>query len=257
MCLLLFALGTPDLPLVVAANRDEFLARPTAPAAFWPEAPDVLAGRDLEGGGTWLGVTRTGRFAALTNFRDPSSRCPGAPSRGGLVSGFLTGSEEPEAYLARIAGEAERYNGFNLVAGGPSALFWFSNRAGRIERIAPGVHGLSNHLLDTPWPKVTRGRERLAALLARGDAGVEDVLALLLDRTRSEDALLPETGVGLEWERILSPAFIESPLYGTRVSTAVLFRADGSVELAETTHGEPAPVHGGETRTFRFPVEGG
>jgi uncharacterized protein with NRDE domain len=172
MCLILFAHGAgEDFPLVLAANRDEFYERPTAPAAFWTEAPHVLAGRDLQAGGSWLGVTRTGRWAALTNYRDPPTSRPGRPSRGMLVSDFLTGSATPEQYLAAVAADAERYDGFNLLVGDPSGVHYFGNRmadGGEPSRLEPGVYGLSNHLLDTPWPKVARGRTRLKALLADG-----------------------------------------------------------------------------------------
>jgi uncharacterized protein with NRDE domain len=253
VCLLLFALGTrPELPLVVAANRDELYARATAPADFWPERPEVLAGRDLEAGGTWLGVTRGGRFAALTNYRDPSAQRAGAPSRGALVADFLAGDEDAESFLARIASVGARYNGFNLVAGDARELFWLSNRTERVERVPAGVHGLSNHLLDTPWPKVERGRERLETLLASGEPVPDDLFELLLDAERAPDDALPETGVGLEWERALSPPFIASPTYGTRSSTVVLFR-EGEVELLERIH--QTGRANAEERRFRFGVE--
>ncbi|MEW6334494.1 MAG: NRDE family protein [Thermodesulfobacteriota bacterium] len=234
MCLILFAWQHhPDYPLILAANRDEFYERPTAPAAFWQDARGLLAGRDLRAGGTWLGVTRGGRFAALTNYRDPAALKEVAPSRGELVSGYLHGRRTPEAYLRRLRPEAARYNGFGLLAGNPDQLHYFSNRGGS-SAVSPGIHGMSNHLLDTPWPKVERGKQALEGLLERERTpSTESLLALLADRSRPPDERLPATGVGLEWERVLSPLFIESPLYGTRSSTVLTIDRRGCVTFVE------------------------
>ena len=234
MCLILFAWKAHErFPLVLAANRDEFYDRPSAPAAFWEDEPDLLAGRDLRDGGTWLGITRSGRLAALTNYRDPASLKAGAPSRGGLAADYLRGRESPEAYLDRIGPTADRYNGFGLVCGNGDELFFFSNRGNR-ERVTSGVHGLSNRLLDTPWPKVERGRGALQELLRGKDGPSPGALfEILQDRSRPPDEQLPETGVGIEWERILSPLFIESPAYGTRSSTVLLIDRDGVVTFVE------------------------
>ncbi|MCX7058799.1 MAG: NRDE family protein [Proteobacteria bacterium] len=167
MCLILIACGAhPDFPLVVAANRDEYYRRPTAQAAYWTDHQHILAGRDLECMGTWLGVTRSGRFAALTNFRDPRERKTDAPSRGHLVSDFLASDLDPRSYLDAIRLGAARYNGFNLLAGDADGVFCYSNRESTVQALSPGVHGLSNHLLDTPWPKVVRGKRRLQQALA-------------------------------------------------------------------------------------------
>ncbi len=247
VCLLLLAHGVdPGRHLLVVANRDEFHARPAAPAAFWEDAPGVLAGRDLSAGGTWLGVTRAGRFAALTNYRDPAGHDPRARSRGVLVSGFLKGSGGPEEYLRSVAAEEARYNGFNLLAGSPGDLWLFESRTGRLKRLGPGVFALSNALLDTPWPKVERARRAFRLLLERrpGEATPEELLALLADRTVAPDEELPFTGVGIEWERVLAPAFIVTPEYGTRTSTAVLFGADGGIDLVERTFGTGGEVAG-------------
>jgi len=245
MCLILIAHGAhADFPLVIAANRDEYYGRPTATAAFWEDHPHILAGRDLEGMGTWLGVTRRGRFAALTNFRDPRERKTDAPSRGQLVRDFLASDQEPRAYLGTVAIVASRYNGFNLLAGDADGVYYFSSRTGSVEQLSPGIHGLSNHLLDTPWPKVERGKQRLQAALA-GDIDPEALLDLLHDRDPAPESELPDTGVGLELERVLSPALIVSPHYGTRASTAVMFGDDGSVSFAERTvlpGGNPGPT---------------
>jgi uncharacterized protein with NRDE domain len=239
MCLVLLALEShPDYFLIVAANRDEFYDRPTSPAAFWPDSPSVLGGRDLRAGGTWLGVDRRGRFAAVTNYRQ-GEREPTAPrSRGRLVSDFLTSDTDARAHIARIINDAALYNGFNLIAGDFRELYYFSNREGRARLLSPGVYGLSNHLLDTAWPKVSSAKRALEMLLAGpGSELATDLLAILSDRSLPADDLLPSTGVGLEWERLLSSAFITSTEYGTRSSTVLLVARDGSVVFVEQTFG--------------------
>lgn len=248
MCLILFAYRShPQYRLLVAANRDEFYARPTAPMAFWEEAPDVLAGRDLAAGGTWLGVTRQGRFAAITNYRDPRNVRPDAPSRGALVSRYLQSQEPAWDYLNRLIPKAGDYNGFNLLLGDNGGLYYYSNQAGAPRRLSPGLYGLSNHLLDTPWPKVERGRQRLGNLLEQHpDPSPAALLELLTDRTPAPEEALPRTGVSLDWERILSPMFIASPDYGTRSSTVVRLATGGAVHVAEKTW------MSGEIREFQF-----
>lgn len=239
MCLILLAhRAHAEYPLVLAANRDEFYARSAAPADFWPDAPDVLAGRDLRGGGTWLGVTRGGRWAAVTNYRDPSDVSPSAPSRGALVADFLTGEAAPEEYTATIRESMDAYNGFNLVFGDASSAWWISNRAPeQAGALAPGIHGVSNALLNTPWPKVVRGRREMESLLAADARPVpERLLDALLDRTMAAEHELPDTGVDPALERALSASFIETPEYGTRSSTAVLIHHSGRVELVERTY---------------------
>lgn len=235
MCLIVFAWRAhPDFPLVLGANRDEFLDRPTQPAAFWPEQPYLLAGRDLRGGGTWLGITRSGRIAAVTNFRQGTAARSDLRSRGLLVSDFLTAERSPAEHLASVATQRREYDGFNLLAGDRRELRYFSNRGGDPEPLAPGIHGLSNALLDTPWPKVDRAKAALAPLLDRGrDALVDGVLAVLADRDRPPDHALPSTGVSLEWERCLAPVFIASPGYGTRSSTVLLVDLEGGVTFFE------------------------
>jgi uncharacterized protein with NRDE domain len=237
MCLILIAYRThPRYDLLVAANRDEFHDRPTAPLAFWDDSPQVLAGRDLKEGGTWLGITRAGRFAALTNYRDPSRVLPNAPSRGRLVSDYLQGAESAHHYLDRLMARADGYNGFNLLLGDAEGLYYCSNRAGGVRALPPGLYGLSNHLLDTPWPKLERGRRALGRLLDHGsDPTPEALLDMLADRTPAPDAELPHTGVPLEWERWLSPIFIDAPGYGTRSSTVLLADGGGRARMVETT----------------------
>ena len=238
MCTILFSF-TPvsGERLVLLANRDEFYNRPTAPAGTWEDAPEVYAGRDLVAGGTWLGVTNSGRIAAVTNYRDPGQE-PGELSRGALVADFLKGDADPLDYLSEIEKHADRYTGFNLIVGdilGPASLFYFSNRGSGIKELGPGLYGLSNHLLDTPWPKVRRGKKVLRELLDRS-APEDDLFDLLADRTKAPDEELPDTGVGIEIERQLSPIFIETPVYGTRSSTVVRFSEKGEIRFDERVH---------------------
>jgi len=243
MCLILFAYNIhPAYRLILAANRDEFYDRPSLPADFWSKHPQVLAGVDLKEKGTWLGVTREGKFAAITNYRDPASWKAEAPSRGKLVSRYLTGSSEPARYLKNIARKADAYNGFNFLLGDEKDLFVYSNR-GAIQKLPAGIYGLSNHLLDSPWPKVLRGKKLLKAALTKKGAELEEALfALLSDRRVPKDHALPDTGVDLEWERILSPMFIESPVYGTRASTILLMGNNKRIKFIEKVyHGGPEP----------------
>jgi uncharacterized protein with NRDE domain len=250
MCLIAIAWQAhAAFPLVVAANRDEWRDRPAIPAAWWPDHPGLLAGRDLQAGGTWMGITRTGRFAAVTNFRDPSDRRSTARSRGMLLTEFLLGDEPPEAYLHTIAARSAEYNGFNLLVGDGRSLLYFGSREGAVRAVAPGVHALSNHLLDEPWPKVTKARAALRAALGDGD---EPLFAMLSDSTPAGDSELPETGVGLDWERRLSPVLITGEGYGTRTST-VLRCAAGAARFEERTRDAAGNVTG--TQRFEFPFE--
>lgn len=257
MCLLLFANRVhPRWRLIVAANRDEFHARPTAPADWWSDAPTVLGGRDLQAGGTWLGVTRTGRFAAVTNVREPQSYRVGAPSRGHLVSGYLAGSSLPVQYAAGLMPVAPAYNGFNLLVADAASLIYYSNRQPMLRTLPPGVFGLSNALLDTPWPKVVRGKEDVREIIAGPEEEMEERLfASLARRDPAPDAELPATGVGVERERALSSAFIVSDGYGTRCSTVVMMGHDGEVTLTERTTTLPAADGWTEVR-HRFRTEG-
>jgi uncharacterized protein with NRDE domain len=222
---------------VLAANRDEFFDRPTAPASFWDDQPSLLAGRDLRGGGTWLGVTRSGRVAAVTNFRDPSKIRADAASRGDLVTGFLLEDVAAAEYAARVVADGERYNPFALLVADGSQMWFCSNEGPTSAPVQPGVHGLSNHLLDTAWPKVERGRQALSEVIRSADGSryVESLSSMLADRSTAPDAELPSTGVGIERERVLSSMFIATPDYGTRSSTVLLIDREGEVTLAETT----------------------
>lgn len=234
MCLIVLAYRYhPQYPLIVAANRDEYYRRSTVRAAFWPDHAEVLAGRDMEKMGTWMGITRKGRFAALTNYRDPAANKPEARSRGELVGDFLCGSDAPADYLRRVEQAGDYYNGFNILAGDVTGLFFCSNRSGAPAAVSPGIHGLSNHLLDTPWPKVTAAKGKMKKCLDSGTIDIEALFAILMDAEQAPDDLLPNTGVGLEWERLLSAAFIASPDYGTRSSTILLQDDAGKVLFIE------------------------
>ena len=235
MCLILFAhRAHADYPLVVAANRDEMYERPTAAAGFWDDAPELLAGRDLREGGTWMGITRGGRFAAVTNYREMPLVRDGKRSRGHLVAGFLRGAASPGEYVRALAVEGDAYNGFNLLAGDGSSLAYVSNRGGGPSLLAAGIYGLSNALLDDPWPKVVRGKAAVAGALAGPADALEPALfAALADRGIAPDGVLPDTGVGLERERALSASFIATPEYGTRCSTVLIVRRDGTATFTE------------------------
>jgi len=237
MCLIVFAWQViPGVPLVAAGNRDEFFSRPTASAAWWNDHPQVYAGRDLQDGGTWMGISREGRFAAITNVRDPSTKRTDAPSRGALVADFLAADSTPEAYIDALQAHASEYNGFNLLVGDKDKLVWYTNAATQDERngklLAPGIYGLSNGSLDSPWPKVVRTKAQFSSLICQG-APEDAYFEMLTDTTRAPDCRLPKTGVSLEWERVLSAVCIQSPEYGTRTSTVVRLFGDGSAALEE------------------------
>lgn len=240
MCLIVFA-WRPDhpQPLVLAANRDEFYNRATLPLAEWEDVPGLYAGRDLQAGGTWLGVTATGRFAALTNIRDP--RQPkGERSRGELPAQFLRGANDARQFLEQLLPHLEQYSGFNLLLGDRHGLYFLNSERGEIQCLAPGLYGLSNADLDTPWPKVLRASSSLAKAL--DNIGPTQLLELLSDRQQPPRVLLPETGVGVDWEMLLATIFIVGPGYGTRASSALMMQRDGGLQLVERSFGA-----GGET----------
>jgi uncharacterized protein with NRDE domain len=257
VCLILFSLGHhPSYPLVVAANRDESYDRPAVPIAFWETTPRIAGGRDLRAGGTWLGITRDGRWAALTNYRRAKSWRDDAPSRGHLVSDYLQGDTSPAEYLKGLLPTAQDYNGFNLLLGDRTGLWYFSNRDEAPRRVAPGIHGLSNHLLDTPWPKVQMGK---LALLQTSSQPVPEMtralLAALAKREVPPDSELPDTGVGQTQERVLSPPFIAAERYGTRMSTILLVSDQGDVFIEEHTFGPfGRPMH---TTSLQFSFDDG
>lgn len=254
MCIILVAHHAHrEYPLVIAANRDEAYSRPAAPAAFWADHPEIFAGRDLELSGTWLGLNRNGRVAAVTNFREGNKAVRAPRSRGALVSEYLAGTEPAVACLERVKREADRYNGFILLAGDLDALYWYSNRGPDPQRITPGVHGLSNHLLNTPWPKIRRSRQLVQALLHAPEAELAaSLFALLADRGPAPDDELPDTGIGLARERELSPVFIAGDRYGTRASTVLLVHRSGEVLYAEKSFGAGGKALGEVEERFRI-----
>lgn len=242
MCVIIFAYDYhPKYKLVVAANRDEFYSRPTLVADFWEDNPEILAGRDLKEGGTWIGITRSVRFAALTNYRDPSSNKDNAPSRGHLVKNYLESTLMPDKYLNALANKSAFYNAFNLLLGTKDSLCYYSNREKLIRKVPPGVHGLSNGLLNEPWPKVAKGTKMLTDILKDEEIEVESLFTMMTDREHFADDLLPKTGVSLEWERALSPLFVISPGYGTRVSTVILVDRDNNIKFWERSFIDKQP----------------
>jgi uncharacterized protein with NRDE domain len=243
MCLIIFAYNAhPSYNLILAANRDEFYDRASSPADFWEDAPQVLAGRDLKKGGTWLGITRQGKFAATTNYRDPASLKTDAQSRGLLVSNFLCGSQSADKYLENISQQSGKYNGYNLILMDKNGLYAFSNRGDK-QKLGAGIYGLSNHLLNTPWPKVLRARKKIKEIMNEKSAALEEGLfALLSDRHFPPENKLPATGVDKEWEKVLSPIFIKSPGYGTRSSTIMFIGKNNRVKFVEKVFdGKPEP----------------
>lgn len=252
MCLIVFAIDSHSrYPFVLAANRDEFYARPTQPLHAWPDTPQVFAGRDLEAGGTWLGVTRDGRFAAITNVREGVQRRTTQRSRGELTREFLVGTESAAQSAQRAYDEGEHYAGFNLLLGDGSAIYYCSNRGDAPRVLGPGIYGLSNDSLDAPWPKVVSSKIAMRELLER-EPSPAALLHILADTHKPTDAELPDTGVGLDLERKFSTRFIASDLYGTRASTTLLIDSVGRIEICEKNFGSHgAPV--GDLISYRWP----
>ncbi|MEH7480060.1 NRDE family protein [Neobacillus drentensis] len=234
MCLIVFAYRVhPVYKLLVAANRDEFYGRPTAPAHYWEDRPDILAGRDLEKMGTWMGVTTSGRFAALTNYRDPKEVTEGKRSRGELVADALKHKGNIKDYMQSLVKKKDLYPGYNLLAGDETELYYYSNKGQELLKVEPGIYGVSNHLLNTEWPKVQKGKEGMSKIINGEQVElVECLLSVLQNADQAPDELLPHTGVSLEWERMLSPLFIKSGNYGTRSSTVMLM-SDKEIQYVE------------------------
>jgi uncharacterized protein with NRDE domain len=251
MCLLVFA-WQPDAPepLLLAGNRDEFHDRPAAPADWWDNG--AVGGRDLRAGGTWMAAHRHGRFAVVTNYREPLEEGRGPRSRGELVTAFFECDATPATFARDVAARGHDYGGFNLLVGDPGELVYLSNRGRGPEVLDPGIHGLSNHLLDTPWPKLERTTARFRTLLEHG-AETGALLDMLADRTPANDSELPDTGIGPEWERLLSSPFIVNPFYGTRCSTVIRLPGRNTMEFTERRF-DPAGEVTGES-AFRFPLE--
>jgi len=247
VCLVFLALNKhSQYKVIVAANRDEFYARNTAPAAFWKDNAGILGGRDLEAAGTWMAMNTNGKISLVTNYRDPHNINPNAPSRGKLVTDYLTGDISPEAYLLNIEPSAKRYNGFNLLVGQLDNWWYLSNHKAGIQKLESGIYGLSNHVLDTAWPKVTLGKQNFSRMLEY-DVWPEELFKMLYNEQRAEDIKLPDTGIGLERERALSPMFIKTKGYGTRCSTVLLIDNENHVQYYERTY---------DVSTFSYSTKG-
>ncbi|MBT1702144.1 NRDE family protein [Chryseosolibacter indicus] len=247
MCLIFLAIKNhPEYKLVVAANRDEFYQRKTAPADYWVDHPSILGGRDLEAGGTWLALNRYGKISMVTNYRDPKNINPKAPSRGHLVSDFLEQKNiDASRYMKDVSTRGKQYNGFNLITGTVDDLWYYSNYGYGVQHLSDGIFGLSNHLLDTPWPKVVKGKQKFTSALEK-ELSPEKLFNLLYDDVLAVDTELPDTGVGLERERALSSMFIKSPGYGTKCSTVILVDQNNNVQFQERVY---------DTTTFTFSVK--
>lgn len=251
MCLVFFSVSNhPNYKLILAGNRDEFYNRRTAAACFWDDHPDILGGRDLEAGGTWLAMNKAGKIALVTNYRDPQNIDPKAPSRGQLVSDYLISNESPAEYLKTISTNGNKYNGFNLIAGDPTRLWYYSNYKKDIEKLEPGFYGLSNHLLETSWPKVLRGKEKVKPIIDRSSIDPEALFEVLYDDQIVADTLLPKTGLTLERERALSSMFIKTEGYGSRCSTVILIDKQDQVLFSERVYNVPHFNY--RTETFQF-----
>jgi uncharacterized protein with NRDE domain len=243
MCLIFLSVNQhPNYKLIVAANRDEFYARRTSAAEFWKNHPAIIGGCDLEAVkpdgtcGTWMAMNKNGRIAMVTNYRDLKNLKTIAPSRGHLVTDFLLSDESPDKYLKSIEPRKSEFNGFNLIVGSAEGLHYLSNYKDGVEKIENGLHGLSNALLDTPWPKVTKGKEVMKSLFSESEIDVEKILNALRDEHQAPDNQLPDTGVGLERERTLSSMFIKLPNYGSRCSTVVTIDRNNKAEFTERVY---------------------
>lgn len=252
MCLVFISINShPQYKVIVAANRDEFYERKTAPAAFWKDQPEIVGGRDQEAAGTWMAMNTSGKISLVTNYRDPAHINPKAPSRGKLVSDFLSGNKTAEQYLHELEPIANQYNGFNLLVGNLDEWWYLSNYKTGIQKLEPGIYGLSNHLLDTAWPKVVRGKQNFLRVLEY-DVLPEELFKMLYDEQRAEDQALPNTGIGLERERALSSMFIKTKGYGTRCSTVLLIDKEDRVQYYERTYNVETFEYC--TRGYRFNI---
>ena len=236
MCLIFLSYNQhPDYPFIAVANRDEFYDRPAKAIHFWPDHPGILAGKDLSGGGTWLGVTKKGYFSMLTNFRDIPNIKPNAPTRGKLVLDFLIGNHDSASYLQALNADSNRFNGYNILLGTLTDPWYYSNQNNTIYRLGTGSYGLSNALLDTDWPKVTEGKRNFNEIISQDDFKVDELFEMMLDRTEAPEEKLPDTGIGLEKEKSLSSRFIVMDGYGTRNTTVLLLDKNKRVMLKERT----------------------
>jgi uncharacterized protein with NRDE domain len=239
--------------MIAAANRDEFYNRPTEPAKFWEEKPFLLAGKDLKAGGTWLGITKQGRFAAITNYREPGDIKIDSHSRGELVTDFLDSSVSLNNFAGQLYSCADRYNGYNLIFSDLKEAFYFSNKTKKTVNLSPGIYALSNHLLDTPWPKVEKSKLSFTSIINKEKISTEDLFNLLSDTSFPPDELLPDTGLELEIERAVSPIFVSTPFYGTRSSTVILIDRNNNVSFTEKSLN--IDKNAWDYSTFNFTIE--
>lgn len=257
MCLIVFAYRShPRYDLIFAANRDEFYKRPTRPAQFWEKYPDILAGKDLSAGGTWMGINRRGQFAAITNYRDPSIEKENPPSRGEIPVEYLRQEKDSKTFLKKLRKKADEYMGFNVLAGSPQALHHYSNQEHKINRVEPGIHGLSNHLLNTPWPKVERAKSELEFLLNNDEIKLKLLFGILENDLPAPDDQLPDTGIPRDLEKQISPVFIKTENYGTRSSTILLIDKQGKVTFEERRY-EPGTTDVDNINRYEFEIEHG
>jgi uncharacterized protein with NRDE domain len=254
MCLLIFAHQmSPGYPLVVAANRDEFNARPTVASTFWTDHPSILAGRDLVHRGTWMGITRTGRFAAVTNYRDPARTAVAPCSRGELPLDFLAGTADPHSYLTAAAQRAQDYAGFNLLVGDSRSLWYFTNSDNTGPRcLPPGIYGLSNASLDTPWPKVVSGKAKLKAVLADGAISHDALQSIVSDRRLADPEALRGHGLDGSMDPLLSAQFIVSEAYGTRSCTTLWMDAQAQISWQEQSFDAQGVLRGVQQQEFQI-----
>jgi len=237
MCLIFLSFNQhPDFPLIIAANRDEFFNRPAKTLGYWPEYPNILAGKDISGGGTWLGVTKSGYFAMLTNYRDLANVKPNAPTRGKLVLDYLTGEFDAAKYLQALDASAAHFNGYNIILGTLNDPWYYSNQNHKLYRLGTGNYGLSNALLDSNWPKVATGKEKFQEIIKQETLDIEALFMLMNNKQLAPDNDLPDTGIGYEKEKLLSAMYIEMPGYGTRNTTILTKDRNGRVQIIERTH---------------------
>lgn len=256
MCLICFSYQTsPAFRLILAANRDEFFNRPTLSLHRMGKDGQILAGRDLQQGGCWLGVNTSGKLAALTNYRDPQQYQPSAPSRGHLVLDYLETKSDSEKYIAAVRARNLPCNGYNLLLLDNNQLLYYSSVTGMCVALSPGIYALSNSFLDTPWPKVQRIKQLFSAVIAANPEDLDDsLLHILRDTYRPHDMDLPTTGVGIEWERKLSSIFIAEEEYGTRSSSVVSCFADGRITFTEKVFFDPHNSSNSHRTTLGIPV---
>ncbi len=254
MCLIGFSWKNhPRYALILVGNRDEFYHRKTASAHFWEDAPHILAGKDLEGGGTWLGINKQGQFTALTNYRDLANLKQDAPTRGLLTLDYLQADIAPTDYACLLLPHADKYNGFNILLGDLEHLIYFSNYAPKVNVLAPGLYGLSNHLLDTNWYKVNKLKTKLYEVLKTKEPNPEELLNLMYDLDIPPDPQVQQTGLRMEQEKMLSPMFIQSPEYGTHSTSVLMIDYENNVRFFERVYGNAHRE--AEEQSFSFKIQ--